>query len=147
VRTGARARPAARSRARPGAKGQGAFFHVEVRPVTGFKLFRVQDVGAKGGIERLAGRRASGSWSTVKWLISKEKAHVEGRKLVADSADARRVLATLGSAPVRVRGDVFEAKDRRNVPEKSKPTVAQKRARARNLAKAQAAARRKRAAA
>jgi hypothetical protein len=56
------------------------------------------------------------------------------------------VLAQLGSEPVHVRGDRFEARDRPNVPERSKPTPAQKRARQANIRKAQAAVRRRAAA-
>jgi hypothetical protein len=141
----ARARPGAqpksRKRAAPAARGEGRFFHIEVRARRGFTLFRTQDVGERGGIERVAGKRPSGAWSTLKWLVGKEHAHREGRRLVPDSADARRLLKTLGSAPVHVRGDRFEAKDRPNVPEKSKPTPAQKRAQRSNIKKAQAARR------
>ena len=54
----------------------------------------------------------------MKWLISKGDAHVEGGKLVPDTAEVREVLAKLGSEPVHVKGDVFEAKPRRNVPER-----------------------------
>jgi hypothetical protein len=42
---------------------------------------------------------------------------------------------------VHVVGDRFKAKDRPNVPERAKPTPAQKRARSRNIKKAQAARR------
>jgi hypothetical protein len=77
----------------------------------------------------------------VKWLISKEDAHVVGEKLVPDTEEAREVLAKLGSEPVHVKGDVFEARPRRNVPEREKPTLAQKRARRANINKAQAARR------
>jgi hypothetical protein len=128
-------------RAQPGARGGGAFFHIEVRPRREFKTFRTQDVGKKGGIERVAGKRVSGSWDTQKWLISKEHAHREGRRLVADSADARKVLKTLGSAPTHLNGDRFKAKDRPNVPERRKPTQAMRRARTSNIRKAQAARR------
>jgi len=48
-------------------------------------------------------------------------------------------LADLGSEPHHVVGDVFEAKPRRNVPELEKPTPAQRRTRAANIKKAQAA--------
>jgi hypothetical protein len=106
-------------------------------------MFRVQDVGERGGIERVAGRRASGSWSTLKWLIGKELAHVEGRTLVADSVDARRVLARLGSPPVRIRGDRFEARSQRNAAKRHRRTPAPKRARPRHLRKAQAVRRKR----
>lgn len=130
-----------RGRAKPGSTGEGKFFHIEVRPKTEFETFRTQDVGERGGIERLAGKRGSGSWDTVKWLISKEDAHREGDRLVPDSDDARKVLDELGASPVHVRGDRFKAKDRRNIPEREKPTPAQKRARTANIKKAQAARR------
>jgi len=45
----------------------------------------------------------------------------------------------LGSKPKHVKGDIFEAKDKPNVPEKKKPTEAQKKAWAENIKKAQAA--------
>jgi len=128
-----------RRRAKPGATGRGAFFHIEVRPKRAFESFRTQDVGRQGGIERVAGKRASGSWSTQKWLIGKRHAHLARGRLVADTAAARKVLALLGSAPTHLSGDRFRAKDRPNVPERVKPTTAMKRARRGNIKKAQAA--------
>ncbi|MGH6874712.1 MAG: hypothetical protein ACREDW_06830 [Aestuariivirgaceae bacterium] len=128
-------------RAKPGTTGRGEFFHIEVRPRSQFTTFRNQDVGKKGGIERVAGRRPTGGWDTQKWLISKEHAHVERGRLVPDTADARKVLESLGSAPRHVSGDRFKAKDRPNVPEAEKPTPAQKRAQQRNIRKAQMARR------
>lgn len=142
-RAHARAQPEGRKRARPAAKGGGRFFHIEVRPKSEFKTFRTQDVGERGGIERVAGKRSSGSWSTLKWLIGKDHAHMEGRRLVPDTEDAKHVLDMLGSEPVHVGGDRFEAKDRPNVPERDKPTPAQKRARQRNIKKAQGARRKR----
>jgi hypothetical protein len=138
----ARAQPKGRKRAKPGTGG-GNFYRVEVRPKDDFKTFRTQDVGEPGGIERLSGKRASGSWSTVTWLIGKEHAHREGDRLVADTKDARDILRTLGAEPRHVRGDRFAAKDRPNVPERKKPTSAQKTARRRNIEKAQSARRKR----
>ena len=135
----ARAQPEGRGRAKPGTTGGGAFFHIEVRPRREFKTFRTQDVGKKGGIERVSGKRGSGGWDTQKWLIGKEHAHLQGSRLVPDTADARRVLTALGSSPAHVRGDRFRARPRPNVPERAKPTAAQRRARQRNIKKAQAA--------
>jgi hypothetical protein len=137
------AQPKGRSRAKPGATGEGEFFHIEVRPRSRFRTFRTQDVGEPGGIERVAGKRESGTWATQKWLISKKHAHLDRGHLVPDTADARHVLEELGSAPVHVVGDRFKAKPRRNVPEREKPTPAQKRARASNIKKAQAARRKR----
>ena len=75
----------------------------------------------------------------MKWLVSKEDAHVEDGKLVGDTKEAKDLLKKLRSKPVHIRGDRFQAKPRRNVPERSKPTAAQTRARRQNIKKAQAA--------
>jgi hypothetical protein len=133
-----------RRRAKPGAKGGGRFFHVEVRPAKEFVAFRVQDVGARGGVERVAGQRANGSWDTAKWLIEKTHAHVEDGRLVPDSDEARKMFKSLSSAPVRVGGDRFTAKPRRDIPESEKPTPAMRRAQRANIKKAQAAQRKRR---
>ncbi len=135
----ARAQPQGRARKRPGTTGEGEFYRIEVRPKSQFVTFRNQDVGKPGGIERLAGKRESGSWATVSWLVSKDFAHVRGETLVADHKDAKALFKDLGSAPKHVKGDIFKAKDRPNVPEKKKPTAAQQKARSSNIKKAQAA--------
>lgn len=131
-------------RAKPGSRGGGRFFHVEVRPSSQFVAFRVQDVGSKGGVERVAGQRASGSWDTAKWLIEKTHAHVEDDRLVPDSAEAKKLFTSLGSEPVHVAGDRFRAKPRRDIPEEEKPTPAMRRAQLANIKKAQAAVRARR---
>jgi hypothetical protein len=141
-RARARAKPERRTRRRPGSTGEGKYYRIIVRPKSRFTTFRTQDVGRPGHIQRVAGRRPSGSWATVTWLIGKTEAHLERGRLVADTPSARKVLRELGSAPVRVGGDRFKASDRPNVPERSKPTAAQKRARSRNIKKAQATQRR-----
>jgi hypothetical protein len=128
-----------RSRKKPGSGGSGNYYHVEVRDDDNFETFRTQDVGDEGHLQRVAGKRESGSWATVKWLVSKEDAHVENGKLIPDTKDAKDLIKKLGSQPVQVKGDRFEAKPRRNVPERSKPTAAQTRARRQNIKKAQAA--------
>jgi hypothetical protein len=132
---------ASHRRARPGSRSGGRFFHIEVRPAREFVRFRVQDVGRPGGVQRLAGQRAGGSWDTQKWLIEKTHAHIENGRLVPDSIAARKVLSSLGSRPVHVRGDRFKAKPRRNIPEGDKPTPAMRRAQLKNIKKAQAAVR------
>jgi hypothetical protein len=131
-------------RAKPGARGVGRFFHIQVLPRTEFVSFRNQDVGSRGGIERVAGKRANGSWDTQKWLIEKPQVHRAGKKLEADTAAARKVLRTLGSTPRHLGGDRFIAKPRRDIPESEKPTPAMRRAQAANIKKAQAAVRRRR---
>src|SRR6266508_3005949 len=108
-----RAQPEGRGRAKPGTTGKGEYYHIEVRPKKEFTTFLTQDVGERGGIQRVAGKRGSGSWDTQKWLIGKDEAHVSG--------------------------DRFKAAPRPKVPEKKKPTPAQKRARLTNIKKAQAA--------
>ncbi len=135
----AKAQPEGRRRAKPATKGGGEYYHVVVRPKGEFKTFRTQDVGEPGHIQRVAGKRSSGSWDTVKWLISKADAHVENGKLMGDTAEAQEALKALGSQPVHQRGDRFEAKPRPDVPEREKPTPAQRRARLANIKKAQAA--------
>jgi len=45
------------------------------------------------------------------------------------------VIEALGSKPKHVKGDVFEAKDRTNIPENKKPTEAQQTARLKNIKK------------
>jgi hypothetical protein len=132
-----------RKRAKPGSHSGGRFFHIEVRPAREFVSYRVQDVGAPGGVERLAGQRANGSWVTQKWLVEKTQAHVENGVLVPDTAEAEKILASLGSVPVHVRGDRFRAKPRRNIPEAEKPAPAMRRAQMRNIKKAQASRRRR----
>jgi hypothetical protein len=135
------AQPEGRGRAKPGAGGEGDYYRIIVRPKEEFTTFRYHDVGKTGGLERLSGKRSSGSWSTQAWLISKDMAHIENDKLIADHQDAKDLLETLGSEPVHQKADIFTAKDRRNVPEREKPTAAQKKAWSANIKKAQAARR------
>ena len=134
----------ARRRAKPGSSGKGRFFHIQVRPNSRFTRFRVQDIGARGGIERVSGQRSDGSWDTVKWLVEKNQAHIHGGRLVADTAEARKLLRSLGSTPVQTAGDRFRAKPRTNIPESEKPTPKQLKAWRVNIRKAQAAKRKRR---
>lgn len=134
------AQPEGRKREKPGTRGTGNYFRIVVRPKEEFVTFRNHDVGEKGGdLQRLAGKRQSGSWDTQAWLVNKESAHIEGKRLIPDTDDVRELLAQLGSEPKYVKGDIFEAKDRPNIPEKVKPTQAQKRSRLQNIQKAQQA--------
>jgi hypothetical protein len=135
----ARSQPQGRGRREPGTTGDGAFYRIMVRPKEQFVTFRTQDVGGPGHIERVAGKRPSGSWDTQAWLVAKEDAHIDSGKLIPDTVEARDLFAKLGSEPVHVKGDIFRAKDRPNVPERMKPTAAQQRARSANIKKAQAA--------
>lgn len=134
------AQPEGRSREKPGAVGEGDYFRIAVRPKEEFVAFRYHDVGEKNGdLKRLAGKRSSGSWDTESWLINKHSAHMEGDTLVGDTDDVRDLLEKLGSKPKRIKGDIFEAKDRQDIPEIKKPTAAQQKARMENIRKAQAA--------
>ena len=132
------AKSQSRTRKKPGSGGQGNYYHIEVRSKGDFETYRTQDVGDPGHIQRVAGRRPSGSWTTVKWLIGKEDAHVEGGRLIPDTKDAKDLLKKLGSQPVHTSGDRFKAKDQPDVPERFKPTTAQTKARRENIKKAQA---------
>lgn len=137
----ARAQPEGRARRKPGTGQSGEFYHITVRPKDQFVTFRTQDVGRPGHVERVAGKRSGGSWDTQKWLISKHDAHLQRGKLVGDTPAARKVLAELGSVPVHTQGDIFKAKPRPNVPERDKPTPAQRRAQRENIKKAHSARR------
>lgn len=130
------AQPEGRKRSKPGTKGEGNYYRIVLRSKDEFVTFRNQDVGDPGGLQRLAGKRSSGSWSTQAWLVSKDFAHVEDEELVPDNKETKDLLESLGSKPTHQKGDVFTAKDRRNVPEKEKPTPAQKKARQQNIKKA-----------
>jgi len=135
------AQPQGRGRLKPGTSGKGKFYRIEVRPKSEFVTFRNQDVGKKGGLERLAGKRTSGSWDTVSWLIGKNKAHVQNGHLMIDDPKARTVLKSIRGRIVHVKGDVFRAHPRKNVPEAAKPTSAMRRAQKANIKKAQKARR------
>jgi len=140
----ARAQPEGRRRHKPGSRGRkpgsragGEYYRVEVRPKSEFVTFRTHDIGEPGHVQRIAGKRRSGSWDDQTWLISKSDAHVEQGRLVADTADVAAVLERIGPAR-HAYADRFEGHPRCNVPEKDKPTPAQKRARRTNIRKAQA---------
>jgi len=142
-RAHALAQPEGRARKKPGLGGRGLFYHIEVRPKSEFVSFRNQDVGGKGGLERLAGRRRSGSWDTVSWLVGKNLAHVERNgQLTIDDPKARTMLKQIHGNIFHKKGDIFRTHPR-NVPEKDKPTLAMRRAERENIKKAQAAWRKK----
>ncbi len=122
----------------PGSTGKGKFYRIEIRPKGQFTTFRLQDVGTKGGLERLTGKRTSGSWDTASWLISKDKAEVvKGHLKITDKKD-QSVLKQIKGPIVHVKGDIFRTHPR-NVPEAKKPTPAMRRAQKTNIKKAQAA--------
>src|SRR3989339_519377 len=124
--------PQGRARKKPGSIGEGNFFRITIRPKGEFVSYKNHDIGKKGHIERVAGRRSSGSWATHAWLIAKGDAKV-----------AKEVISKLSSKPKIVKGDIFEAKPKKNVPEKNKPTTLMKKAQRENIKKAQNARRKK----
>lgn len=125
-----------KTRKKPGSTGKGEYYHIEVLPKTDFVTFQTQDVGRRGHIQRVAGQRSSGYWSTVKWLIDKNDAHVQDNKLIPDTNEAKNVIEQLGSEPVRMLGDRFKARPRPSFREEAKPTRTQARARRENVKKA-----------
>ncbi len=129
----------------PGITGKGKFYRIGIRPKGSFTSFRMQDVGKKGGLERLAGHRASGSWATVSWLVSKKNAHISAKgELVIDNKKEKAALAkAIRGKIVHVKGDVFAAHPVKNVPERAKPTPAMKKAQRKNIKKAQKARRKR----
>ena len=133
------AQPQGRNRAKPGSTGEGEYFRITIRPKNQFSSFKTQDVGERGGIQRVAGRRKSGSWDTQAWLISKDKAQPWGQSLKAKDDETKELLDSLGSKPRHITGDIYSAKSEINIPEKDKPTKAQKKAWSENIKKAQKA--------
>ena len=101
--------PTETKRQKPGSQGEGNYYHIEILSDSGLTSFRTQDVGDPGHIQRVAGRRASGQWVTVKWLIGKEDAHLSGDHLVPDSKDAKDLIEQLGMQPMHISVDRFKA--------------------------------------
>jgi hypothetical protein len=122
-----RAKSTVRRRTKSAARPRG-FFHIEVQPKEAFVEFKTQDIGSEGRIERVAGKRAGGAWSTQEWLIAKDQAHVERGTLIGDTVDARRVLTMLGSEPRHIKADRFTIHGHTGLPEDVRPTLAPRRA-------------------
>jgi hypothetical protein len=126
-----------KTRRKPSSTGKGEYYHIEVLPKADFVTFQTQDVGRRGHIQRVAGQRSSGYWSTVKWLIDKTDAHVQDNKLIPDTNEAKNVIEQLGSEPVRMLGDRFKARPRPSFRAEAKPTRTQTRARRESVRKMQ----------
>jgi|SRR5215510_14037664 len=118
-----------KTRKKPGSTGKGEYYHIEVLPKADFVTFQTQDVGRRGHIQRVAGLRSSGYWSTVKWLIDKDDAHIQDNKLVPDTKAAKNVIEQLGSEPVHMLGDLFKARPRPSFRQEVKPAHNQTHAR------------------
>lgn len=127
TKTKPRAKSTARRRTKPAARRRG-FFHIEVQPKEAFVEFKTQDIGSQGRIERIAGKRAGGAWSTQEWLIAKDQAHVERGTLIGDTVDARRVLSMLGLEPRHIKADRFTIHGPSGMPAEARPTLAPRRA-------------------
>jgi hypothetical protein len=126
TKTKPRAKSTARRRTKSAARRRG-FFHIEVQPKEAFVAFKTQDIGSEGGIERVAGKRAGGAWSTQEWLIAKDQAHVERGTLIGDTVDARRVLTMLGTEPRHIKADRFTIHGHTGMPADVSPTLAPRR--------------------
>lgn len=135
------AQPQGRERAKPGSTGEGEYFRITIRRRDQFRSFKTHDVGDKGGIQRVAGRRRSGSWDTQAWLVSKDRAQPWGQSLKAKDSEVQDLFDKLGSKPRHIAGDIYSARSERNVPEKDKPTRAQLEAWGENIKKARMAMR------
>ena len=114
----------------------GDYYHIGVRDKSQYQTFRTQKVADKDGLLQVAGQRSNAAWDVVEWLLSKQLAHVEGGKLLADHHDAQEVLDNLGSTPEHVEGDLFFARLCPNVPEKDEPTEVQRGAHQEKIKKA-----------
>lgn len=129
--------PEGQKREKPGA-GAGDYYRVEVRDKYDFVTFRTHDVGDPGGLQRIAGKRSSGSWDDQAWLIPKNRSHIEDGELIGDDNEVREVLTKIGPA-IQIEADRFKGHPRKNVPEYKKPTPLQRQAQMENIEKAQAA--------
>lgn len=131
--------PQGQSRTKPGMGNQGSYYRVVIRPKSEFITFRTHDVGREGHSQRIAGKRSSGSWATHSWLIKKDDAYIENGVLKSKDSKIKKILNRLRGPIKKYKGNIFQAKPRKNVPEKDKPTAKQRRAREANIKKAQKA--------
>ncbi len=131
--------PQGRSRKKPGSTGKGEYYRIIIRPKSEFITFRAHDVGRKGHLIRITGKKSSGSWSTQSWLISKKDARKIKGKIIISNPQIKKAIAKLQSAPKQLKADIFTARPRKNIPESTKPTRAMRTAQKRNIKKAQAA--------
>lgn len=90
-------------------KSKSEYYRVVVQPRENFLIFRTQDVGKHGGIQRVAGLSFQGMWDTQAWLIHKDMAHVENNRLVADHNNTRKLFKSLPTAPTHIEGNLFSA--------------------------------------
>ncbi|MDQ3634595.1 MAG: hypothetical protein M3405_08820 [Acidobacteriota bacterium] len=86
------------------------FYHIEIRSPAEFKRFRLVGINEKIGIEKVNGQREDCSWEIVKWLVSKDAAHIEDGKLIADHKKVQEIFDKINSVPIHIEGDRFVAK-------------------------------------
>jgi hypothetical protein len=129
-------RPEGKERNEPRTAPGGDYYHVQINPSREFTVFRTQDVGDPGHIQRVAGQREDGSWDTVQWLVSKDDAHIQGGRLVGDTKDARDLFEKLGGEPEHQSGDLFSAVRQPRLAAKEEPMPKQKTARSKRPGKA-----------
>lgn len=103
----------------PGESGTGEYYHIEIRPKEQFATFLTQDVGKKGGLMRVAGKRPSGAWQTAGWLVEKDLAHVSPNgRLIIDTPKARTLLKHITQPIVHKKGDIFTSTPRTSARER-----------------------------
>ena len=128
-----------KKRAAPGSTGKGKYLRIVVRPKSRFVTFRAHDVGKKGHLIRLAGKTKAGNWLTQAWLVAKTDAKKVKGKIVVKDPKIKAAISKLQTKPKKVKADIYKAKPRKNIPERSKPTKAMRKALKKNIKKAQAA--------
>ena len=107
--TAARSTPKNAGTSAGSAARNAGFFQVQLRDRKQFSNFRTEKLDTQGRIQRIAGQRSgSSAWTDQELQISKECAHIENHRLIADTDEARRYLGHVG--PVEhVGGDLFRA--------------------------------------
>jgi hypothetical protein len=110
-------------RAATGITSHDEYYRIIVRPKEQFTIFRTQDIGKPGALQRLAGKCSGGTWATQAWLVNKGSAHVEGKKLVADNKDVQDLIRQLGSQPVLEKDDIFSTKSSSTIIRTNKPAM------------------------
>ena len=99
-----------RKRAKPGSSGGGRFFHIELRPAEAFNVFRVQDVGERGGVRTrrrsaphrpLGHRQMAGREDPRPYRGRPPRARLRRRRRRCSRASARRrsMSRAIASAP------------------------------------------------
>ena len=91
--------------ARKRTASSGLYYRIEVCPEERFVDYLTHDVGTT--TKRLTGQNVRGIWRTKSWLIQKEDAHVEGKILIIDAPETKRLLHTVEGTITHYKGDVY----------------------------------------